>query len=217
MKRLAVAAAAAAFAFGSGPVCAQNSLPAGTIGSMSADDVIKLFASAGATADYVGYENETHFVRTNVENHVSHVGLRSCDGAARSARCKLLQPYALFSSPGLTLAQVNEFNLRSMNISTVMLNPDQSAMVGAKFNIEGGVTEANVRYNLAQFFTDISAFSRDVTPGTKAQVRFDPASHDGYVRASGDVGAEGAIHINGYSKDVRAISEMSRRLLDPSH
>jgi hypothetical protein len=216
MLRLGIAAAA--FALGAGPAAAQNTLSAGAIGALTPDEVIRLFASAGAVAEYAGYENETHFVRTNVENLVSYVGLRSCDSAARSARCKLLQPYAMFSSPGLTLAQVNELNLGAMNISTVMLHPDQSAMVGAKFNLDGGVNEANIRNNLATFFADIVAFAGGVSPGTAAQVRFDPATRDddGYVRASED-NAEGAAHVNGHSKDVQAVGEMSRRLLDPSH
>lgn len=193
MKPRMLAAAAAALFIS--PTLAQNAMqtPGGVLTTVTSDYVVNLLVNSGIAAQYVGYEDKTHFIEVKNDSFVAYVGLRGCDGATRAARCTLIQPYAIFTIAGLTLSQVNQLNLQSFDLALVMLHPNDSALVAAKIYVDGGVAETNLRNNFGRFFLDVTRFTDAVKPGAVAEVSFDRRSGRGAAgAAAGIVYARGA-------------------------
>jgi hypothetical protein len=211
-------AALAAAAVLVAPASAQNTqLMGGAFGAVTVDYVIGLFTSGGISAQYVNYESETHFIEVREGDLVAYIGLRGCDSAARTARCTLVQPYAMFNVVGLTLAHVNQLNLQAFEQSVAMLRPDNLAMVGCKLHVDGGVTEANLRNDLGRFFLDVASFVEGISPGAKAQVRFQPTSQSGYATPEIESAVSTAsAEANSLAGSATALHAVAQRLTIPA-
>lgn len=85
----------------------------------------------GSTATLAASEGDQHVVEITTEGN-TYVLRRACTGAGQAAKCLLAQSFAKFDDFGTTLALANSLNIQKMRVSTVMLLPDESTLVGAK-------------------------------------------------------------------------------------
>ncbi len=159
MRLMCAVIAAIGLALGAAaPAAAQNNFGAPQVMTgVSADQIIQLFTGAGMQGASAGASGGDHLVELrSSEGFIMYVALSGCAGQASSAPCSLVKPYAIFNEP-LPLELVNEFNYSVSNVATLMMMPDNRALLGVKILLEGGVTEANLRAYLGSYMFDAIA------------------------------------------------------------
>lgn len=176
-------AALAAFGLGLGSAAdaaAQNNFAAPALmDGVSADKIIQLFSDAGMQGALAGASGDGRLVELkSPEGFIMYVALSNCAGQASSAPCTLVQPYAIFNdSPPLDF--VNRFNYSAANVATLMVMPDERALLGVKILLEGGVGEANLRAYLGNYMFDVVALLEGPQDGAATNVAFRPPQTGG--------------------------------------
>ena len=110
--------------------------------------------------------------------------MRQCNGPGISALCQLVEPFGYFNGSGVTLAQINEFNLTKANASLAGLIPDGRGLVASKIWLNQGVTAANFGFRVGLFFMDVDLMLNAINPGTLASVSYDGEAVSGGGLAS---------------------------------
>lgn len=164
-------------AFCVAPASAQNQLQSGggLITSYSPAELVALLQQTELNARYVEENDGVHYLEVNEDGAIVYFGLRDCAGAGQEARCNIIQPFGFFAGNGVTLAQLNAFNLDQAMVSVAGLNSDGSGVIGSKIFLQGGVSQTHVMLSLGLYFLDLDTIISAIRPGTLADVSFDAA------------------------------------------
>lgn len=157
------------------PAYAQNQLQSGggVITSFSPAEMVDLLGRAGLNASYAEESEGVHYVEVNQDGASVYFALRGCAGAGQGARCDIIQPFGFFAGTGVTLAQLNAYNLEVASIAVAGLNDDGSGLIGSKIYLQAGVTNDHVMLSLGLFFLDLDSIIAAIMPGTIADVSFE--------------------------------------------
>jgi hypothetical protein len=216
-----VLCALGALAAAAGAASAQNnqlSAQSAVVQSVSANDMIAILQSAGLQAALVHEDGDgTKTIEAAAEGSTVYVALRACAGAGAAAPCALVQPFGFFNGQGVTLGQVNEFNINVSGISTAGLLNDNRGVMAMKMYLNGGVSAENLFYSLAVFFSDISRLLGAIKPGVVAQISYEPtaaAAGAGVDLPAGDyrVNATGAAAAGLMTPQIRAALETGGKI-----
>lgn len=101
--------------------------------------------------------------------------LSDCNGPGAFAQCTMVQPTLYYNGSGVTLSQLNDFNLDAGTVSTAGLLSDGRGVVYRKISLTGGVTASNLRLSIEEFLDDAEALLRSIDPSGAPSVRI-PAS-----------------------------------------
>ncbi|MBI1391323.1 MAG: hypothetical protein GC152_01155 [Alphaproteobacteria bacterium] len=136
------------------------------VSSMSGYEVIALMRSISAPTrltDENPNDNEKTLEARTGEGTV-YVFLAGCNGPGAYAQCSEIQPTIYFKGEGVTLAQLNRFNLDDTTISIAGLLDDGRGVVFVRRQLEGGVTASHVRWTIGQFLKDAEALLKSIDP-----------------------------------------------------
>ena len=163
------------------PAIAQNgqlSQAPRIISSMNVTELSAIMQSAGFTTALLEEDGANNkVIEASLEGAgVLYLTLMMCNGPGVAAPCELLQPYGLFDGTGVTLSQVNAFNLEQSNISLAGLMPDGSGLIGAKIYLVGGVSEQSFFNSMGLYLKDVDKIVAAITPGALADVSYAPAA-----------------------------------------
>lgn len=166
------------------PAHAQNALSASpeVIESLSASDMIAIMQSAGFASSLVEEDatTNTKIVEASIEGGGSvYIALRSCDGAGGDAACRLIQPYGLFPSNGVTLSQINDYNMERSQIAMAGLMQGDAGIIGAKIYLVNGVAFNNFLHSMGLFLQDVDRLVEAIQPGALAEVAYRPIESEG--------------------------------------
>lgn len=171
MKKAICALAALAAAQGS--ALAQNtqlSAQGGVIDKISAAEMIKILQSVELSARLIDDAADgTKTIEASSGGDFAYVALRACEGAGAESGCEVVQPFGFFNAQGVTLEQLNNFNMNLSTIATAALLPDRG-IVATKFYLNGGVTKVNLTFELGLYFADIGRLLEAVKPGAIARI-----------------------------------------------
>ncbi|NWG91286.1 MAG: hypothetical protein HXY21_02100 [Parvularculaceae bacterium] len=164
-----------ALAAAQGSALAQNMqlTPAGAvIQKISSNDLITILQSAQLGARLIDDAADgTKTIEVSSGGDFVYMAMRGCEGAGGASPCELVQPYGFFNAQGVTLDQVNNFNMNVSGIATAALLPDRGVMA-TKIYLNGGVTPSNLIYELSVYFSDITRLLEALKPGAIAQVSY---------------------------------------------
>lgn len=191
----------ALLAFAGGAAVAQSTPFPGAQGAVitktSTNDVIAFFQRAGLAAQMIAEEADgTKTIEVGGGGDTAYIAMRGCDGQGAAARCEVVQPYGFFNASGVTYDQINNFNLSASAIAVAGLLPDGRGVLGSKIYLNGGVTFANVEYELAVYFADISRLLQAIKPGVIAEVNWNQSPVDGGAVGSPPLKSRDETHVN---------------------
>ncbi len=92
----------------------------------------------------------------------------------------------MFNGAGVTLAQINDFNLNASRIAVAGLMPDGKGLLGSKIYLQGGLSENSLRFQIGLSLIDVTTILEGIKPGAIAQVSFKTSDARG---AAGDLSA----------------------------
>ncbi|GJL95307.1 MAG: hypothetical protein DHS20C05_17120 [Hyphococcus sp.] len=143
--------------------------------SISAEDMISLFQELDVPATFASeIEGNIKIIEVDADGASAYIALSECEGAGVAAACKLVGPFAYFNGTGVTLAQINTFNLTQTRLSFAGLLDNGNGIIATKVYLEGGVGVANFLFDLGYFFYDAAALLMAIEPGVIAQVNYTP-------------------------------------------
>jgi hypothetical protein len=158
-----------------GSALAQNLqlTPGGAVmQKISSNDLIVILQSAQLAARLIDDAADgTKTIEVSSGGDFVYMAMRGCEGAGGASPCELVQPYGFFNAQGVTLDQVNNFNMNVSGIATAALLPDRGVMA-TKIYLNGGVTQSNLVYELSVYFSDITRLLQALKPGAIAQVSY---------------------------------------------
>lgn len=161
----------------------QNSAILGAgpmIDGVSPNDFAAMMTEVGFTIVGTGVEGDLMWVETQVPSGGVFVTmLRDCTGLTATDTCKLVQPYALFETTGMTLDQFNTFHRDAAAVTTLIFMENGTGLAGMKLFTHGGITKTNFLHNFGMFFVDLESFFGAVSPGVKAEVKYAPGAGAG--------------------------------------
>lgn len=215
-----VICALGALAAAQGSALAQNlqlTPQGGVIQKISSNDMISILQSVQLGARLIDDAADgTKTIEATAGGDTVYIAMRGCDGAGGASLCELVQPYGFFNAQGVTYDQINSFNMNVSGIATAALLPDRGVMA-TKIYLSGGVTQANLIYELGVYFSDISRLIQSVTPGVVAKVSYsaaDLAKPNAGVKLPKFPAGE-APHINALGGDADGLmTEAVRAVLD---
>lgn len=158
-----------------GEASAQNNQFAAqpVIGGITTNEVIAILQSATLTAALIDEDqNGVKTIEASSGDNTVYVALRDCQGAGAAAPCALVQPFGLFPAGGVTLDQINNYNINVSAVATAGLMPDNRGVIATKIYLVGGTTQNNLIFELALFFNDIDLLLKSVTPGVIARISY---------------------------------------------
>lgn len=181
MKYASLAALALFAVAGAQPGAAQNlqfSQAPSVIQFVTPSDIAVIFQRVGWSVSEMAPETNSRTLRIQTtEGLIFLVVLRGCEtGPTGAAECAQVQPYAAFTGFGVTLSDVNSFNLDRSRIATLMLTPNDDAILGARFFVSGGVARANLDVNLGNYLFDVANFVEGASSGARTNVSFKPTN-----------------------------------------
>jgi hypothetical protein len=139
---------------------------------ISSNDLIAILQSAQLGARLIDDAADgTKTIEVSSGGDFVYMAMRDCEGAGGASPCELVQPYGFFNAQGVTLDQVNNFNMNVSGIATAALLPDRGVMA-TKIYLNGGVTQSNLIYELSVYFSDITRLLQALKPGAIAQVSY---------------------------------------------
>ncbi|WOI54072.1 hypothetical protein [Parvularcula sp. LCG005] len=157
MKHVLSGLFGAAVALLSGAAMAQSNSLMGpsVIQKMSRDDMTALLQREGLNVQMRTTADGSVFLEANLPNmNAFYIQPRQCDDMATQTGCILMEVFTVFDAGPLNMATINQFHLSTSVASTVALNPQGAAVVYNKIWLEGGVTDANVLFNVASVLMD---------------------------------------------------------------
>lgn len=131
-------------------------------------------------------QDSIKIIEAELDGGIFYFALRECSGPGVAAQCQLLESFGYFNGSGVTLSQVNTFNLTKSATSTAGLIPDGRGIISSKIRFAGGITPDNFGLLLALFFVDIDVMLNAISPGTLASVNFEATPHNGHGLAAND-------------------------------
>jgi len=140
---------------------------------VSPNEFIAMLTSNGLTARYMEENDNTHYVEVSEGGAMVYFALRACTGAGLTARCGTVQPFGYFSATGVTLAQINDFNLQRPNVAFAGLDDAGRGIIGAKFYLQAGVSADHIPFSIGLFFADIDLLLGSINPGALADVAYE--------------------------------------------
>ena len=169
-KKLCVAACAVTMAASAHAQNMQLSQSSPTITSVNVNSINAMLERNGFTGVLQGqFEDagkKASIIEASSGNSVFYIALRECDGEGVTAPCSLVEYFAFFVANGLTVAQINTFNLNEPRASFAGLMGDGRGIIGGKSWLNYGVDERNVEFNIGLFLGDIDLILGAVSPAS---------------------------------------------------
>lgn len=191
------------FVAGASGALAQNQLsPAENqiVTSVSPGELVLILQSGDLNARYMGEDGGSHTVEVNQSGSVVYFALRDCAGIGQQARCALVQPFGFFDAAGVTLSQINDFNLNRSLFSYSALTNDSRGIVATKIYMQAGVSSQHLLFSLGLYFLDLDTLLSAIIPGSIAEISYDAADRK--------VGAASKL------SNAKAISDLSAFVAD---
>ena len=146
------------------------------VGSVSVNEIIIFLNAAEFSAQLLQEFDDggspAKIVEATSDGLTIYFGLRECNGAGVTARCQLVEPFAYFNGSGVTLSQLNTFNLSQSKPSFAGLLPEGNGIISSKIWLTQGVTPGNFGFQVGIFLLDIDLVLGAITPGTLASVNY---------------------------------------------
>jgi hypothetical protein len=203
------------------PASAQNQLQSATdaiIKSISPADLVSTLQQNGLNASYIKANEGVHYLEVNEDGAVMYFALRDCAGTDAAAQCGIVQPFGFFAGAGVTLAQLNKFNLERSAIAVAGLEADGNGIIGAKFYLQPGVTRDYILFSLGLYFVDLDTIIESIIPGTMAQVSYEKSKTARSKIANGLTGLDigGVQSPDGVEWRVNAVGANAQSFLTPA-
>ncbi|HXI85986.1 MAG TPA: hypothetical protein VNH64_00900 [Parvularculaceae bacterium] len=172
------------------------------IDSVSVSDMISVLNAIDFEAKMVEEApNGAKIIEASSNGVTLYFALRECKGSGAEAPCVLVQPYIIFQGSGVTLEQINDFNLNHSAKSTAGLAPNGNVIVATKIFVNQGVTAAHFIFETALYFADIDNYVKAVKPGVIASVSYKP-SVSGTAAFEGIAGTSADLRVNTAGPDA---------------
>lgn len=173
----------------------SRSIDARVIGSVSGNEVIAMMRSLSAptslTAETASGKEKTLEARAG--DGMVYIFLSDCNGTGAYAQCSTVQPTVYFTGAGVTLSQLNEFNMAGGREAVAGLLPDGRGIVLMRRDLTGGVTASHLRQAIEAFLGDAQTLLTSIDPTGASTVRIPAAAI-----TPGSVGiAAGNVQTNG--------------------
>ncbi|MEL6361141.1 MAG: hypothetical protein AAFR21_08635 [Pseudomonadota bacterium] len=111
----------------------------------------------------------------------AYLAMHNCVEAGGEMRCPALEFFGYFESAGVTLQQVNDFNIAQSAGSTVALISGGPGIIQRKKYLDGGAKAENINQDFRVFLFDFDTLVAGIQPGTLATVSFQPAPLTGKI------------------------------------
>lgn len=160
--------------------------------TISVNQLIGILQSAGFTATLISEEAAgDKFIEASLSGGTLYFVLRDCSGQGVLAGCSLVQPFGRFEGDGVTLAQINQYNLQHSRLALAGLDTDGDGIIGAKIYLVEGVTPESFFHSVALFLLDVDTLFSAILPGPLAEVSYSatapaPAALSKIVAARGE-------------------------------